>query len=424
MSIREVTPNFKFFLFITLFLVSVDVYVIFAIRKSVDKFKYRNLVKLLYFFAVIAGYIGFYFLSSNFLNKPLESYAYSNLFIGFFFTFFITKLFLIFIFLSEDIYRFFHVLFLTVKKLIYRHNHKVVAPGRRRFIRQAGLSLAAIPFSSLLYGITKGKYNFKVRELKIDFINLPKSFDGFKIVQISDIHLGSFDSIEAIEEAVKMINYQNADVILFTGDLVNNDSREVIPFVSEFKKLKAKRGVYSVLGNHDYGDYKTWDTEEQKEENNRLLHDLQDQMNFKLLNNDCVVFENNGEKIGLYGVENWGHKPFPQRADLDKALKGEEDLPFKLLMTHDPTHWAKKVVSHPVHFDLTFSGHTHGMQMGVDIPGFKWSPIKYLYPQWAGLYQEAKQYLYVNRGFGFVGFPGRAGIWPEITVIELKSNLV
>jgi len=220
-----------------------------------------------------------------------------------------------------------------------------------------------------------------------------------------------------------MINRQDADVILFTGDLVNNDSREVIPFISEFKKLKAKRGVYSVLGNHDYGDYKSWNSEEEKEENNKLLHDFQDQMNFRLLKNENVVFEHNGEQIGLYGVENWGHKPFPQRADLDLALKGAENTAFKILMTHDPTHWTKKVVSHQTHFDLTFSGHTHGMQMGVEIPGFKWSPIKYLYPQWAGLYQEAKQFLYVNRGFGFVGFPGRAGIWPEITVIELGRGV-
>lgn len=418
MSIREVTPNFKFFALITLFLVAVDVYVIFAIRKSVDKFKYKNLVKLLYFFAVIAGYIGFYFLSSNFINKPFESFAFENFFIGFFFTFFITKLLLIFIFLAEDIYRFFHMLFLTLKKLFFKDPDKVIAPGRRRFVRQAGLTLAAIPFTSLLYGITKGKYNFKIRKLKLNFGNLPKSFEGFKIVQISDIHLGSFDSIDAIKEAVQMINQQNADVILFTGDLVNNDSREILPFLSELKKLKAKRGVYSVLGNHDYGDYKTWNSEEEKAENNKLLHELQDQMNFQLLKNEHVVFEKNHEKIGLYGVENWGHKPFPQRADLDKSLEGTEDLPFKILMSHDPTHWVKKVVPHQTRFDITLAGHTHGMQMGVEIPGFKWSPIKYIYPYWAGLYKKKDEYLYVNRGFGFIGFPGRAGIWPEITVIE------
>ncbi len=422
MSIREVTPNFKFFALITLFLVTVDIYVALAIRKSVEKFKYRNWVKLLYLIAVVTAYIGFYFLSYNFMEKPLESYAYQNLFIGFFFTFLITKLFLIIFFLAEDIYRIFHLIYLTFKKLFIKPGHRFKAPGRRRFIRQAGLTLAAIPFTSLLYGITKGKYNFKIRELQLALKNLPKAFNGFKIVQISDIHLGSFDSIEAVEEAVKMINAQHADVILFTGDLVNNDSREVIPFISEFKKLKAARGVYSVLGNHDYGDYKHWDSEEEKEANNRLLFKFQKEMNFILLRNEHVVFEKNGDKIGLYGVENWGHKPFPQRADLDRSLQGAEEIPFKLLMTHDPTHWTRKVISHPTHFDLTFSGHTHGMQMGVEIPGFKWSPIEYLYPQWAGLYQDAGQYLYVNRGFGFVGFPGRAGIWPEITVIELKTK--
>lgn len=423
MSIREVTPNFKFFALIVLFLVSVDAYIFMAIRKSADKFKHRNLALLLYLLAVISGYIGFYFLASNFINKPLRSFAYENLFIGFFFTFLITKLFLIFIFLAEDIYRIFHILFLTIKKLIFKPDHKIVAPGRRKFIRQAGLTLAALPFSSLLYGIVKGKYNFKVRKLKLNFSNLPKSFDGFKIVQISDVHLGSFDSIEAIEDAVQMINRQDADVILFTGDLVNNDSREAIPFISELKKLKAKRGVYSILGNHDYGDYKTWNSEEEKEENNQLLHDFQDQMNFKLLKNENVIFEKDGESIGLYGVENWGHKPFPQRADLDKAIQGAEEVPFKILMTHDPTHWVKKVIPYPTLFDITFSGHTHGMQMGIDIPGFKWSPVKYIYPYWAGLYKESEKYLYVNRGFGFVAFPGRAGIWPEITVVELGSSI-
>ncbi|MEN8124818.1 MAG: metallophosphoesterase [Bacteroidota bacterium] len=421
MSTRNISPNVTL---ITLFLIAIDAYIFFALKKGLKDLKYKNLVKYSYIISVIFGYIGYYFLFNNFLNSPLEATFIKNIFIGFFFTFLVSKLVLIVILLAEDIYRFFHIIFLTILNLFRKPDHKATVPGRRKFIRQVGLSMAAIPFTSMFYGITKGKYNFKVKNLKLYFDNLPKAFDGFKLVQISDIHSGSFDSNEAIRDAVKMINQQNADVILFTGDLVNNDSREIIPFISDFKELSAKQGVYSVLGNHDYGDYKSWNSEEEKQENQQLIHDLQKQMNFNLLNNENVIFSKDDEKIGLFGVENWGHKPFPQRGDLDLALQGAEDIPFKILMSHDPTHWQKKVIPHQTHFDLTLSGHTHGMQFGVEIPGFKWSPVKYLYPQWAGVYQEAKQYLYVNRGFGFIGFPGRAGIWPEITVIELSSSVV
>ena len=418
MSTRNISPNVTL---ITLFLIAIDAYIFFALKKGLKDLKYKNLVKYTYFISVIFGYIGYYFLFDNFINSPLQATFTKNIFIGFFFTFLVSKLVLIVILLAEDIYRFFHLIFLTILNIFRKPSYKTTTPSRRKFIRQVGLSIAAVPFTSMLYGITRGKYNFKVKNLKLHFENLPKAFEGFKLVQISDIHSGSFDSNEAIKDAVEMINQQNADVILFTGDLVNNDSREIIPFISDFKELNAKQGVYSVLGNHDYGDYKSWNSEEDKQENQQLIHDFQEQMNFNLLNNENVIFSKDGDKIGLFGVENWGHKPFPQKGDLDLALKGAEDVPFKILMSHDPTHWQKKVIPHKTHFDLTLSGHTHGMQFGVEIPGFKWSPVKYLYPQWAGVYQEAKQFLYVNRGFGFIGFPGRAGIWPEITVIELSS---
>ncbi len=295
-------------------------------------------------------------------------------------------------------------------------------PGRRGFIRTTGLVVAGIPFASMLYGITKGKYNFKLNRLTLRFDNLPEAFEGFKIVQVSDIHSGSFDDPQAIKDGIDIINQQEADVILFTGDLVNNDSREVLPFIQDFKKLEAAHGVYSVLGNHDYGDYKKWDSEAAKQENMELLYDYQKEMNFTLLNNESSVITKGGDSIGIYGVENWGNPPFPQRGNLDKALSTNASEKFKILMSHDPTHWNKKVIDHPTHFDLTLSGHTHGMQFGVEIPGFKWSPIKYIYPQWAGLYERKKQLLYVNRGFGFLGFPGRVGIWPEITLIELRKK--
>ena len=400
-----------------------DTYVYFALRKSIKKSRFEVFYNVAYFIAVTLGYIGLYLMYTDFTLKPLVADFTNNLFIGFFFSFFVFKLFLIVFFLFEDLFRFLKILFIAVFNIIRIKKRAVKAPGRRNFIRQIGLTVAAIPFTSMIYGVAKGKYDFRVNHMPLSFKNLPKAFHGFKIVQISDIHSGSFDSREAIIEGVNLINEQNADMIMFTGDLVNNDSREIEPFIDDFKKLEAKNGVYSILGNHDYGDYKQWDSEAEKDQNFELILEYHKKMNFQLLNNQNAVISKEGQDIGIFGVENWGNTPFPQKGDLDTALSGIENIPFKILMSHDPTHWAKKVVPHQTHFDLTLSGHTHGMQFGVEIPGFKWSPIKYIYPQWAGLYQEAQQYLYVNRGFGFLGFPGRAGIRPEITVIELHHQI-
>ena len=417
MSTRNISLNK--YITILIFLL-MDVYVYFALRRSINKSKFQKIYKYLYFFSVFLAYVGLYFLYINFTEKPLEASIIPNLFIGFFFSFFVFKLFFIVFILFEDVIRFIELLYSALRHLFSKKPKRISTPGRRKFIRQSGLIIAGIPFTSMIYGVVKGRYDFKVHKVQLDFKNLPKSFDGFKIVQISDIHTGSFDSKEAINRGIDLVNEQNADIILFTGDLVNNDSRELIPFIEDFKRLKAKHGVYSVLGNHDYGDYKKWNSEKEKIDNMDLLFDYQKQMNFQLLNNENITISKNGESIGILGVENWGNPPFPRRGDLDEALKGVENLPFKILMSHDPTHFTKRVVPHKTHFDLTLAGHTHGMQFGIDIPGFKWSPIEYVYPKWAGLYKEAKQYLYVNRGFGFLGFPGRAGIRPEITVIEVN----
>ncbi len=419
MSTRSISLN----KYITiLFFILMDVYVYFALRKSINKSKYQKIYKYLYFFSVFIAYVGLYFLYTRFTQKPLEAAFIPNLFIGYFFSFFVFKLFFIVFILFEDFIRIFEILLSTLRNLFSNKAKKIEAPGRRKFIRHSGLIVAGIPFTSMIYGVLKGRYDFKVTRLKLSFKNLPKSFDGLKIIQISDIHTGSFDSKEAINRGIDLINEQNPDVILFTGDLVNDDSREVVPFIDDFKRLQSRYGVYSTLGNHDYGDYKHWNSKKEKKENMDLMYDFHKKMNFQLLNNENAILTKNEESIGIYGVENWGNPPFPQRGDLDKALNGAEDMPFKILMSHDPTHFTKKIVPHSTHFDLTLSGHTHGMQFGIDIPGFKWSPIKYIYPQWAGLYEEAKQYLYVNRGFGFLGYPGRAGIRPEITVIELNRK--
>ena len=403
-------------------LLAMDAYVFYALQKSMNGSKAKNWLKSFYLLCVAAGYVGFYYLYTYFVNKPLHPDFLPNLFVGFFFSFFVFKLLLIVFFLAEDAVRLLGVMFEFGKNLISGNGPRATMPGRRKFIRQTGLFLAAIPFSSMIYGVARGKYDFRVNRMKLQFENLPESFEGFRMVHISDIHSGSFDRKDAIRRGIELVNQENPDLVCFTGDLVNNDSREIEPFIEDFKKLRARHGVYSTLGNHDYGDYKSWDSPEAKEENMELLFRHQEEMGFELLNNDHAIIEKNGQRIGIYGVENWGNRPFPQRGDIDLALKGAEEVPFKVLMSHDPTHWEKKILKHPTHFDLTLSGHTHGMQFGVEIPGFKWSPIKYIYPQWAGLYERASQLLYVNRGFGFLGFPGRVGIWPEITVFELHKS--
>jgi len=400
-----------------------DVYVYLALRKSIQKSKYQPYLQTAYFVSVVLAYVGFYYLYFYFTSKPLNGSLIPNLFIGYFFSFFTFKLLLIVFFLFEDVFRLLTLVCKAIQNLFKTDKEKLTRPGRRGFIRTTGLVVAGIPFASMLYGITKGKYNFRVNKVKLAFDNLPKAFEGFKIVQISDIHSGSFDDLQAIQDGIGLVNQQEADVILFTGDLVNNDSREILPYINDFKELKAPHGVFSILGNHDYGDYKQWNSEEEKIENMNLLYDFQREMGFKLLNNENATIRKGEDSIGIYGVENWGNPPFPQRGDLDRALIGKESEQFKILMSHDPTHWNKKVIDHPTHIDLTLSGHTHGMQFGVEIPGFKWSPIKYIYPQWAGLYKKKEQLLYVNRGFGFLGFPGRVGIWPEITLIELTKNV-
>lgn len=420
MSTRNLSVN----LFVVLsVLLAMDIYVFFSLEKSIDQRKTRVWSRILYVTGAIFAYVGFYYLYTYFSIKPLHPEFVPNLFIGFFFSFFVFKLLMIVFFLGEDLFRFLSLSFEFAKNVVRGNGVKANVPGRRKFIRQTGLFLAAIPFSSMLYGVAKGKYDFRINRIKLNFDNLPASFEGFRVVHISDIHSGSFDRRDAILQGIDLINTEKPDLICFTGDLVNNDSREIEPFIDDFKKLNAQHGVFSTLGNHDYGDYKSWDSPQAKEHNMELLYQYQAEMGFKLLNNENSIIERNGDQIGIYGVENWGNQPFPQRGDLDAALKGAEEVSFKILMSHDPTHWEKKILEHPTHFDLTLSGHTHGMQFGVEIPGFKWSPIKYIYPQWAGLYKKTSQLLYVNRGFGFLGFPGRVGIWPEITVFELHRNI-
>lgn len=333
--------------------------------------------------------------------------------------FFIPKLIGSIFLLGEDLFR-----FVSGIVGIFQGSDDTFLPARRTFISNAGIIAAGLPFVTMLYGMARTGFAISVKKKKVFFNDLPKAFDGLKIAQISDLHSGSFGSVEFFEKAVARILDQQPDLIFFTGDLVNNEAIEAERFVSTFQKLKAPLGVYSILGNHDYGDYGPWPSPEAKAENLQRLKNIHQDAGWKLLLNDNDIIELNGEKLAIVGVENWGaSKHFPKKGDLDKAVSGVEEIPFKLLLSHDPSHWDAQIKDHAQKFQLTFSGHTHGAQFGIEIPGFKWSPAKYIYKQWAGLYEESDgQKIYVNRGLGFIGYMGRIGIPPEITILELRST--
>ncbi|MFT4602701.1 MAG: putative MPP superfamily phosphohydrolase [Arenicella sp.] len=290
---------------------------------------------------------------------------------------------------------------------------------RSDFLIKAGLAAASIPLVSLSWGMIAGPYRYKVFSEKVKIPKLPKAFEGLKIVQISDIHSGSFYDKEAVQRGVDMIMAQNADIIFFTGDIVNDKATEMEPYIEMFSEVKAPMGVFSILGNHDYGDYVSWDSEEAHAENNKNIRELHGRMGWRLLLNEHVYLEKGDDKIGLIGVENWG-AGFHKEGDLAKAYEGI-DADVKLLLSHDPTHFDEIVKKDFKDINIMFAGHTHGAQMGIETANFKWSPISLRYRKWAGLYEENGQYLYINRGFGFLGYAGRLGIMPEITVMELHS---
>ncbi|MFD1603841.1 metallophosphoesterase [Flavobacterium artemisiae] len=333
---------------------------------------------------------------------------------------YVPKIVLTLIMFGEDIIR---VGASILNYCVYNTPRKEMMPDRRKFISQIALGLAAVPFLSLIYGIFEGKYNFKVFKQTIYFPDLPDAFNGFKITQISDVHSGSFDNHEKINYAIDLINEQESDLILFTGDIVNTHAKEMHPWLETFNRIKDyKYGKFAVLGNHDYGEYVTWPSEKEKNENFQQIKKLYGQIGFDLMLNEHTYIQKGDDKIALIGVENWGVN-FKKAGDLNKASENVDPKDFKILMSHDPSHWDAEIKDHPKNFHLTFAGHTHGMQFGIEIPGyFKWSLAQYIYKQWAGLYENLGRYVYVNRGFGFHAYPGRVGIMPEITVIELKKG--
>ncbi len=341
-----------------------------------------------------------------------------------FFIIVICKLFGCVFLLMDDIIRLFRWIF-----SLFSTKHPVAITegtegiSRLKFLSYTALAFTIIPAFSFLYGMVRGGYKYRVHKVKVKSPNLPEAFNGFKIVQVSDIHTGSFMSTEPLVKAFNIVLQQKPDIIFFTGDLVNNEAIETKDHLQTYKMLKAPYGVYSTLGNHDYGDYKQWDSDDEKKQNLENLKEVHTQSGWRLLMNEHVPIEKDGQKIALLGIENWGgHGGFPKYGKLDNAFAGTDNYSYKILLSHDPSHWDVQVSQEEKYksIDLTLSGHTHGMQFGIEIPGFKWSPIQYMYKHWAGLYKQDNQYLYVNRGLGFIGYPGRIGIWPEITVIELE----
>ena len=353
-------------------------------------------------------------------NKMFRTYSFAIVFIVFF-----SKIFLDIFLLVDDIVRIVRWAAIKIAHIssVPDSTKVQVKTGisRSDFLVKLAVTIAAIPFFSLIYGMINGAYNYHKRKITLTLNKLPKSFDGFRIVQISDIHSGSFTRIDPLKEAVALINDLKPDVVFFTGDLVNDKHEEALPYIDIFKNIKAQHGVFSILGNHDYGDYVRWETPQAKEKNLELLGEVHKMLGWDLLKDEHRYIERNGERITLIGVQNWsGHRAFHRYGSMEKATANIEYSPLNILLSHDPSHWQAEITKKYPQVDLTLSGHTHGMQFGIEIPGFKWSPVQYVYKEWADLYQEKNQFLYVNRGLGFLAYPGRVGILPEITLIELK----
>ena len=420
---RHMSP--MFFILVIGFIAVIDLYTFRGVRILTLNMGYRTkLILYIMYWLIPLTIIGtlFYMTSHRRGISTPSHFRVVSFLMGTFLLFYLPKLVFIVFQLGNDIIRVFGHLISWVGKPEGKLARTASGMTRAEFLTKAGIIVAAIPFISLLNGILRGRFNYQVKNVKLAFDNLPGSFNGYRILQISDWHIGSFyGHLAQVRKAVDLILEQKADIILFTGDIVNNMAAELPEFIGELKRLTAPNGVYSILGNHDYGEYVDWPSEEKHQENMEELFRLQKEIGFKLLRNDAFVLTKGNDKIGVAGVENWGLPPFPQYGDLDKALDPIRDMPFKILMSHDPTHWDAEIrVKSDV--DLTLSGHTHGMQFGINIPGVKWSPVKYRYPRWAGLYREGSQYLYVNVGIGYIAFPGRVGFLPEITVFELAKK--
>lgn len=396
----------------------VDIYIFFGLKSSIKAFN-SNICSFAYMatslFTIAGVVVAVVGISET--DGLTSLTLYKNLLFGIGFAFLIAKLFAGVPLLIEDIYR--------VGRWIVSSLSEMTFAGFVPRISYVGYFVSAVgSFIALImiHGVIFGKYNFQKMETEIEFDTLPTAFNGFTIVQISDAHLGTFDDVSRVQKGIDLIQAQNPDIIVFTGDLVNDLAVEAKPYIEMFKNLKAPYGKYSILGNHDYSDYVQWESQSGKVQNLEDLKDTYKQMGFELLLNRSVLLEKADTSIRLIGVENWGAPPFPKYGDLGEAVLDIDPNEFSVLLTHDPTHWDGEVLNLDNNIALTLSGHTHGMQFGIKIGNWQWSPIQWKYKKWGGLYEEAGKYLYINRGFGSLGFPGRVGIWPEVTVLKLKAT--
>ena len=409
-----------------LFLFAIDLYVfhglkILTYQRSIQTQRMLTIaywsIVVMCFSVLIAGQ----FIDWHSWPKSLRTYSFAVIVI-----IYLSKLFTVIFLILDDAIRLVRMTFAFLGIRLFPGDNassELFRISRLNFLVKTGFAIGAIPFVSMMYGMLHGAYNFKVRKVGLKFPKLPDSFQGLRIVQISDLHTGSYMGTNHLSDAVDIIMRQNADVIFFTGDLVNDLHTEALEFRDVLSRLKAPMGVFSILGNHDYGDYYKWPDPIAKIENLEKLKSFQKEVGWKLLLNEHHYLERGNDKIGLIGVENYsGRRNFSKYGDLAKATNGYQVQPLNILLSHDPSHWDAEVREKYPFVHLTLSGHTHGFQFGVEIPGFRWSPVQYFYKQWADLYCEGEQFLYVNRGLGFIGYPGRVGILPEITVFELNKG--
>lgn len=409
---------FMVFIFILLFL-AIDYYVFQAVLLVSKNWTdgWRNIFRYSFWVPTlvsIAALVWWAFDDPYTYSASLRNWVITGLF-----TVYFSKFFAVLLIFAGDIQR-------GVRYMIalFDNNKPTGLPGpsipRSEFLSQAALMAAAVPFGAFTYGIISGAHDYRIRRQTVTLPHLPKAFDGISIGQLSDIHSGSFFNKTAVKGGVEMLLKEKPDVIFFTGDLVNNQTSELKDYFDVFNKVKAPLGVFSVTGNHDYGDYHRWESANAKAQNFQDLIRAHKELGFDLLQNENRWLEAEGERIAILGNENWGAGRFAKYGKLDQAYSGTEEAPVKLLLSHDPSHWDAQVRQNYKDIDIMFAGHTHGFQFGVEVGGFKWSPSQYIYKQWAGLYREEDQYLYVNRGFGYLGYPGRVGIPPEITIVTLK----
>ncbi len=407
-------------IYFVVFLVSIylvlDVYVFIAVRSLTEGLSpiWRRTILVGYWVVSILS------LTGVLLYRQIDPKVFADLRLyitTFFFILFIGKLFSTVFLMLEDIRR-----GITWIVNLFPFVEEKHSTSRSDFMQKSAIIAGALPVAAMSFGVISGAHDYRVRKRVVYSPNLPKAFDGLRVAQISDIHTGSFFNKTAVEGGIDLLNAQKPDLAFFTGDLVNNRSEEAKEYLDIFKRVTAPLGVYSVMGNHDYGDYTSWSSEAAKQKDIRSLHEMHRYMGYDLLLNENRTIKVDGEEIAILGCENWGAGRFSKYGDMSKTIAGAEEKPYKLLLSHDPSHWDAQIRQEYQDIDLMLAGHTHGMQFGVEIGNFRWSPVQYRYKQWADLYQEGEQSLYVNRGYGFIGYPGRIGILPEITILELKRS--